>query len=258
MLVFVLWIPLGSIAQEKNSKIVIGKYDRIYSEILEEERTIKITLPHDYNNSNEKYPVLYVLDAEWKPFYARIYGTVDHMNELNDIPRMIIVGICNTVRNRDMIPAKVIDRPNSGGSDKFLGFITEELMPYFDSKYRTESPNVLFGGSNAGLFTVYAILTRPDRINYGIAGSPMIGHCPDYMNRLIDGIDDLNRFKNRALFMIYGEHDYSRTTEFVPEYFARITGKRMSGFRCELEMIKNDGHVPYLSLFNGLKYVFRK
>ncbi|MFC1493202.1 alpha/beta hydrolase-fold protein, partial [candidate division KSB1 bacterium] len=63
-------------AQEKDSDIVIGKYDRIFSDVLDEERTIKITLPDDYSNSRDNYPVLYVLDAEWNPFYAKTIGTV--------------------------------------------------------------------------------------------------------------------------------------------------------------------------------------
>ena len=81
-------------------------------------------------------------------------------------------------------------RPGSGGAAKFLRFITEELIPYVEDNYRTDSPNVIYGGSNAGLFTVYAIFTAPEKIQAAIAGSPMIGHCPNYMNRLLDDLNE--------------------------------------------------------------------
>ncbi|MFC1493578.1 hypothetical protein ACFL6O_06405, partial [candidate division KSB1 bacterium] len=115
-----------------------------------------------------------------------------------------------------------------------------------------------FGGSNAGLFTVYAILKKPDVLNAGIAGSPMIGHCSNFMNRLLDDLNDFGRFSDRTLYMIYGENDYTRTTDFAPGFYNKIEDKNIPGFRCELEMIDNEGHVPYMSLYNGLKYVFER
>ena len=52
-------------SQVKSEKIFIGEKIKIHSEILNEDRTILIRFPKDYERSGKKYPVLYLLDAEF-------------------------------------------------------------------------------------------------------------------------------------------------------------------------------------------------
>ena len=48
-------------AQEDGEDIVIGKYRKIHSNILNEDRLLMIHLPRHYENSDMRYPVIYVL-----------------------------------------------------------------------------------------------------------------------------------------------------------------------------------------------------
>ena len=96
VIIVLLLLPFDSItAQEKDEHIVIGKYDKIYSKLLNEERTLLISLPKGYEYSQEKYPVIYVLDGDFIN-HVRAFGTINYLT-WSSIPRMIIVSIKNTI-----------------------------------------------------------------------------------------------------------------------------------------------------------------
>lgn len=84
----------------------------------------------------------------------------------------------------------------------------------------------------------------------------MIGQCPDYMYRVADTLDDPGRFEGRCLYMIYGDDDYDRCTEYVTDFNACLQSKEVSGFYSELVMVKGGGHVPAGSVARGIEYVF--
>ncbi len=229
---------------------------KIRSQILNEERTLSIALPQDYNKSQKAYPVLYILDAEARNEFAAATSTVKKLEAEGVGPKMIIVGIWNTNRNRDMIPVAVSHRPQSGGSQKFLEFITDELKPYVKQNYRTTDYSVLYGASNAGLFSVYALLQNPDAFEGIIASSPMIGHCPEHIQMKADAFVKRDQIKNCALYMIYGTEDSRRVTAYVPDFHEFLKSKAPRGFVSQLTILEGEGHVPKSSKPRGLKYVF--
>jgi pimeloyl-ACP methyl ester carboxylesterase len=68
---------------------------------------------------------------------------------------------------RDMTPTPVAgfrvppEAENAGGADKFLAFLTNELIPHLDSTYRTTPMRVLIGHSLGGLFALHALAQKP-------------------------------------------------------------------------------------------------
>jgi len=248
------FLPTYSYSQKNQ----IDKVKTLYSKILEEERKIVIQLPENYNKPNTTtYPVLFLLDAEGGNSWENAISTTKKLSSAGKTPEIILVGIHNTNRNRDMIPEKVGHRPGSGGSNKFLQFIIEELVPHVKSQFRINNFNILFGGSNAGLFTVYALIEHQEIIQAGIAGSPMIGHCSDFMfDQLNNALE--NKFeKDRYLFMIYGENDSKRVVDYVPKYFDLLKNGVASNFKTENVILKNEDHVPESSLNDGLIFIFK-
>ena len=77
-----------------------------------------------------------------------------------------------------MLPVKTGLYPEGGGADSFLAFFTEEIIPYVDENFRTTKERILYGRSDSGLFTIYALLERPDAFSAYISSSPTVGHCP--------------------------------------------------------------------------------
>lgn len=229
---------------------------KIHSQILDEERIISVALPRGYEDDTKGYPVLFVLDAEGKTVFSGCVSTVTKLSEEGHVPRMLIVGIWNTNRNRDMIPVSVSHRPGSGGSEKFLDFIKDELMLYIEKNYRVTDYSLLYGMSNSALFTVYALLARPETFDAYIASSPMIGHCPEYMRNKAEAIVKRDDLKGRILFMIYGTEDTRRVTDYVTDFQKYLKSQAPKDFTSQVRILDGEGHVPPSSLMRGLQYVF--
>src|SRR6056297_1444364 len=151
-----------ALPQSIDNNMVIGEYKTMYSEVLSENRQLIISLPDEYEDTTQTYPVLYLIDGEKKFVFAEAVGAINYLRFNPDFKEMIIVGI-NTEhhRNRDIIPAIVEDRKGSGGAKKFTEFIEKELKLYINKKYRTNGFEVLYGGSNSGLFAIYTLLEKP-------------------------------------------------------------------------------------------------
>jgi predicted alpha/beta superfamily hydrolase len=129
--------------------IVIGKIDSIQSNILGENRKIWVHVPDGGANSKERFPVVYVLDGDGH--FSSVVGMIQQLSTINGntmCPKMIIVGIPNTDRTRDLTPTHIDADPpfmdstfskTSGGGENFIAFMEKELMPHIDAKYPTDT-----------------------------------------------------------------------------------------------------------------------
>src|SRR5690606_11071692 len=127
-----------------------------------------------YEQSTEKYPVLYMLDGDGH--FRHASGAVAFLAANGRIPPMIEVGIGNSDRTRERTPptADPAMRKGSGGADRFLQFISDEVVPYVEANNRTIGHRVLAGHSFGGLFGLHSLVTRPERFNGYIAISPSV------------------------------------------------------------------------------------
>jgi predicted alpha/beta superfamily hydrolase len=159
-----LALPQPSTAQS-GTPVEIARSFTLDSRVLAEQRTIDVTLPRNYASTTDRYPVLVVLDGEFEheiaAAIARFYAAS------SQLPPMIVVGVRNTNRNRDMTPSAVAgftapqEARGSGGAERFLQFLAIELLPHIDSAYRTAPLRVLVGHSLGGLFALYALARQP-------------------------------------------------------------------------------------------------
>lgn len=152
--------------------------DSIYSDILREERTLEIVLPFHYSAQEaSKTGVIYVTDGEWN---TGIVSSYNQFLNIQFIPANIVVGIDavpkgkDNMRFRDMTPTKDPSFAETGGADKFLAFIKNELMPYINKKYSNNGDNTFFGASLGGLFGAYALLQSPETFNSYLLADPSL------------------------------------------------------------------------------------
>jgi len=82
--------------------ITIGEIVKVPSKVLGEERTLLISTPANYARSSERYPVLYLTDGDPNLLHTR--GTIDFLVRPGQMPDVILVGIRNTDRTRDLTP----------------------------------------------------------------------------------------------------------------------------------------------------------
>lgn len=160
--------------QAQRAQLAADEQQEVYSEILDEERPLLIHLPRSYSSDPSRtYPVIYVLDAGSQDFrLAQIAGI---LATAESMPEVIVVGIRNTDRNRDLTPPSIYqseDQEKKGQADLFLTFAQEELVPFIEQNYLTNGVKALAGHSRGGLFVGYALLASPDFFDAHICFSP--------------------------------------------------------------------------------------
>jgi len=180
-LIYLLCFCIYNAIGQNSNDIIIGKIDSIHSKILNEQRKIWVHVPqNDSEDVNEKksYPVVYLLDGDTH-FYS-VVGMLKEMTSFRVCPKMIVVGIPNPNRLRDLTPTK--GKPdawrnsdmiaNSGGGENFMSFIEKELMPYIDSNYPTQPYKMLIGHSFGGLTVMNTLMHRPNLFDAYVAIDP--------------------------------------------------------------------------------------
>lgn len=150
--------------------IVIGKIDTVYSNILNEKRAVYIYVPAT-DDKAQRFPVLYLLDGE-----DHFESAVAIAKQLSGpLPDMVIVGITNTVRERDLTPTHVeASAKESGGGGQFLQFMQQELMPYINKTYPAAPYKLFSGHSLGGLAVINAFLNHTNMFDAYIALDPSL------------------------------------------------------------------------------------
>ena len=198
----------------------------INSQAVGEERTILVQVPANYDRTDARYPVVYMLDAH-APQHAMIAGRGEQQAWGGGLPAVIGVGLQNTKRPRDMTPTPS-DRQGAGGAAKFLQFIETEVIPFVEKNYRTEPYRVLAGHSLAGLFTVYAMIERPDAFNAYVAASPYLHWDKNYPVKRAEEVFRNRPELNKRLFIGLGdEPQYINAYNAFKELLDRAKPKKL-------------------------------
>ncbi|WP_267739898.1 alpha/beta hydrolase [Myroides injenensis] len=180
---------ITSFGQIKSQPITLGNSDLLYSEILQENRTINIYLPTDYNkNDTITYPVVYILDGGVEEDFIHLVGLVRFNTQpwIDRFPNSIVVGIENTNRKRDFttkvsdlnfLDEEGFDRKMFsayGGAEAYAAFLESELIPYIEKNYKGNDTRTVIGESLAGLFSTYSLLYHPELFTNYIIISPSL------------------------------------------------------------------------------------
>ncbi len=212
MLLGFVCLALGSVWASE--PITIGERVTIESKILGEERVILVSTPPGYEQTTERFPVLYMTDGGAHLTHTR--GTVDFLARNGLMPQVLIVGVNNTDRTRDLTPTHVasrtidgrtFDSPTSGGASKFLDFFEQELFSYIEANYRTVPLRVFSGHSFGGLFALNAFFTRPAMFRAVMAVSPSINWDDDLPLRQAEDFLDDRKNLNATLFVAMADEE---------------------------------------------------
>jgi predicted alpha/beta superfamily hydrolase len=162
---------------------------KIASNQVGEERVINVWTPSNYKTSTDSLPVMYMADGGIiDEDFPHIANTLSELIIAKKIPPMILVGIANTQRRRDLSGPTEIEKdkeiaPVVGGSEKFRAFIKEELFPEISKRYRTTSEKSIIGESLSGLFVVETFFLTPEMFDNYIAFDPSLWWNNHYLVR---------------------------------------------------------------------------
>ncbi len=145
---------------------------------LNRKRAIHVYLPPGYNNSNKRYPVLYMQDGQncFDEFTANfgewhIDEALDHFYD-SCKKSMIVVAVDNGLDHRmqEYNPYE-FEKYGKGEGHKYVQFLAQTLKPYIDKKFRTlkdKKHTHIAGSSMGGIISMWAMLSYPKV--YGNAG----------------------------------------------------------------------------------------
>lgn len=167
------------VASEAPDRVPAHDTFTVASRLLGESRSINVYTPRAYDQSNTRFPVLYMPDGGIDEDFPHVVNTVDSLIALHAIRPVIVVGIPNTQRRRDLTgPTRFASdsaiAPRVGGSAVFRGFIRDELIPTIDARYRTTDERSVVGESLAGLFIVETFLLEPTMFKHYVALDPSL------------------------------------------------------------------------------------
>jgi predicted alpha/beta superfamily hydrolase len=138
-----------------NSAQVVPKQKNITieSEILGEERELKICLPKGYTEE-QSYPVIYITDGATLNYEVALnYLNVLSEPAFNIIPPSILVGIKQKNRQNEL-------RVYGGyKGEKFKKHIFDELVPFIDSTYSTSGFNAIIGHSDGAEYNQFLLIS---------------------------------------------------------------------------------------------------
>jgi predicted alpha/beta superfamily hydrolase len=153
---------------------------KLKSAVLGEERTVLVRTPVGYEINKVSYPVLYMTDGD--AHMGHTASTIEFLTRNGRISDLIVVGVTNTDRTRDLTPVKSTNKnaagelqwPTSGGADNFLKFFETELIPEIEKQYRVQPYRIFAGHSLGGLFAIHAMISKPGLFNSYVAVSPSL------------------------------------------------------------------------------------
>lgn len=152
----------------------------VQSRILGEGRAVNVWTPPGYDRSaTTRWPVLYMPDGGIDEDFPHVVNTVDSLLKRGAIRPVIVVGIPNTQRRRDLtgpttVKADSAIAPKVGGSAAFRAFIRDELIPAVDARYRTTGERAIIGESLAGLFVLETFFTEPSLFTHYASLDPSL------------------------------------------------------------------------------------
>jgi len=233
------------------------------STVLGEERIILVRTPVGYENNKARYPVLYMTDGD--AHMGHTSSTIDFLVRNGRVSDLIVVGVTNTDRTRDLTPAKSTTKnaagelqfASAGGADNFLKFFETELIPQIEKEYRVQPYRILAGHSFGGLFAVHAMLTKTKLFNSYIAVSPSLQwENAEALKRAEEFLKNQKEL-NVTLYTSLGNEPGGIGESF--DKFKEVLAKtNIKGFQWQAERMDDEDHgsVVLRSHYAGLRKVY--
>ncbi len=264
----------GNAQDTKAYKYPQSEIVTIHSKVLNEDRKIYIHCPKpDSTNLDKRFPVLYLMDGENHFELLAQYADYLSRTDILAIPKMIIVGIPNTERRRDLTPTVSItdylgkpDTSNlmkpSGGNENFLKFINTDLIPAIDKSYKTKPYKILAGHSFGGLSSINCMLTHPDMFDAYIAVSPSFWWDNRYVLKLADKKLTKGSALNKMFF--YSDGNEGGDSSFfhldLLMFDSLISNKNLIGLNYMYKHYPTETHMtePIVAYFEALRFIFKE
>lgn len=259
-----LWAPLAQSAPASSggsqpkaiegAAVEVGRNVSLWSDTLGEARPLQIYVPPSHDKRHAPCIVVYVLDGGGN--YLHTVAALQFLADAGRIPDAIVVAIPNVDRGRDLTPNVPGCGDDCGHGDRFLTFLTKELIPWVDSHYHTAPFRVLTGHSRGGLYALNTLLNEPEAFNAYIAMSPALWWNGEIV--LKGAEEKLKRLPPRRFLYMTDGDESEDLTKVVAKAVALLERAAPPNLDWKYQHLPNEEHMTtrHRSIYNGMESVF--
>jgi len=271
-LVVLLFIALSTQAEE-HRRIGAVEYDNsdrylIDSKSVGDTFRIDVIPPVGYSGEKEKYPVVYVTDANYLlPSAAASYLA----QATGEYPKVIIVGIgwnvpsITRIRVRDFSPTCDVEYQaeqsmtdkECGHADPFVAFIKNELQPFIEKNYRAGDQRTLMGYSFGGLFALHVLFNHPEVFDNYVIGSAAMNWDNKFVFRSEEKYAKKNQDLPKRVYLSSGAIESFGTIPNTHLMYEQLMAREYPGLKIHREILTDETHMTGINSFaiRGLGYV---
>ena len=231
-----------------------------------------VALPPGYGAAGKRFPVVYMLDADYSFAIAR--NIAEHLTVRGDLPAVVLVAIAyqpggqeayRANRTRDYTPTHSDSggygpdyQKLSGGAPAFLRFIRDELIPFVDSSYSVSSDRALVGHSYGGLFVLWTMLEEPTLFRRVIAVSPSLWYDRGVLLRLEERRSAELRAMPVRLYAGVGGRENPRMASDLQRFTGQLRRHAYVGLEMDWRVLDTETHNSLfpIVLTEGLRWIY--
>lgn len=225
---------------------------------MDEDRLLFIHLPREYEDTRLAYPVLYLLYVDIYNYFADAAIITEKLGGTGEIPPVIIIGVANANRYRDLLPVKARGRSEGGGAENFLKFLEEELIPHVDTTYRTKNFRILAGPQAAAVFSLYALITKPGLFDAFLSENPfMIAENAAFLYPKTEQFFKNKESLKNFLYVKCETDERPQDLEYAEKLAGLLESEKPEGFRFKVEFREPSGYfITPMPFREGLRTLF--
>ena len=190
---------------QKTEGITTGHLDSLHleSSILDS-RKLDVYLPAGYENSEKRYPVVYILSGGLAISMGQMANTLDNLTG-NEIEPVITVFIAQSQKRQDEFGGDLVDQ--------YAQMLAEEVVPLIDKTYRTipmPEARLSYGTASSGYMAFYAAFKHPGVFgNVASQSIVMLNYNEDILKPLVKTASEqpLNIYIDWGKYDIRAEHE---------------------------------------------------
>lgn len=211
------WQPYHHVYTGTGYHSVVGNLvitQKVHSPQLHNQRDLLVYLPRSYDQSDRRYPVLYMHDGQNLFDNATSYSgewQVDETMEMlsrEEQLEAIVVGVPNGGSERLNEYSPFVDPQYGGGKgNAYVQFLAETVKPLIDSSFRTLSDRGntgILGSSMGGLISLYAFFYRADQFGFAGVMSPSLWFAKGAIYEYVESMP----FRRGKLYLDAGTREF--------------------------------------------------
>lgn len=229
---------------------------------------LHVGLPASYGkDTTRRYPVVYVTDGYWD--FQKMTAIEGSLVYDKVVPEYITVGLGYAGDNLDYgdlrrwelspVPFGGGGPEASGHAEEFLTTIERQVIPFIEREYRADpSYRVLAGASLGGLFTLYAMYTKPALFNAYVAATPAVVLGNDWLLGYEEAFTKSGRSLKGRLFVSGGGNESPGFLGGMLRFNQRIASRKLPELAYEFRIIDGERHagMQLESYTRGLRFAF--